>query len=156
NYLRQRANARTVHSYIVVDSKHHTRNIFFKIDNVIGADSNWPPADVIQRARVLFVDHFGLPGMIRAARLARAAGIPVVAGFERVSGPRFPKLLGLVDHLILSQTFAQELTGEKNPARAAKRLWTNKRELVAITCGSEGCWYLSSDNPDSVQHQPSY
>jgi sulfofructose kinase len=103
---------------------------------------------------VLFVDTFGLEGMIRAARLARAAQIPVVADFERGAGPKFSELLGLVDHLILSQTFAQKLTGASDAATAVKLLWTAERKVVAVTCGAEGCCYLSAGA--EMRHQPAF
>ena len=153
-HSRQRDGAGPVHSFIVVDESHHTRNIFFDSSNAVGADERWPDAKVIESARVLFVDDFGLEGMIRATRVARAAQIPVVADFESDTDPKFPELLGLVDHLILSQSFAQKLTGTSEPAEAAKLLWTKERKVVVVTCGAEGCWYLAGG--EQVKHQPAF
>jgi sugar/nucleoside kinase (ribokinase family) len=153
-HLRQRAEAGPVHSFIVVDQTRQTRNIFFDASQAVGADPDWPEARVIESARVLFVDTFGLDGMIRAARLARAAQIPVVADFERGAGPQFSELLGLIDHLILSQSFAQKLTGISDPAAAAKSLWTSDRAVVVITCGADGCCYLTAR--EGLKHQPAF
>ncbi len=153
-HLRQRPEAGPVHSFIVVDSARQTRNIFFDASKPNGAAAAWPEAPVIQSARVLFVDTFGLEGMVRAARLARAAQIPVVADFERTTGPGFSDLLGLVDHLILSQSFAHTLTGQSDPQAAVELLWTKERKLVAVTCGAEGCWFLEEGKP--AQHQPAF
>lgn len=153
-HAQQRAEAGPVHSFIVVDEERQTRNIFFDASKAVGADDQQPDAKVIESARVLFVDTFGLEGMIRAARLARAAQIPVVADFERGTGPKFSELLALVDHLILSQTFAQKLTGASDPATAVKLLWTAERKVVAVTCGAEGCCYLSAGA--AMQHQPAF
>lgn len=155
-YLIRRNAARPVHSVIVVDRTHQTRTIFFDLNGVMGADVAWPAEDVIRSARVLFVDHFGMEGMIRAARIARGANIPVVADLEDQASPYFADLLGLIDHLILSHPFATSVTGESDPTAAAITLWTHERNTVVITCGVEGCWYLTASRHDVPQHQPAY
>ena len=137
-----RAGARPVQSVIVVDERRKTRNVFHDGAGVVGADIQSPSKECIGSARVLFVDHFGVPGMIRAARVARGAGIPVVADFEDREGPRFAELLALVDHLILSESFACEITGTVNPTVAVSRLWNQRRSVVIVTCGAKGCVYL--------------
>jgi sugar/nucleoside kinase (ribokinase family) len=135
--------ARPIHSAVIVDESRQTRTIFYDLHGVLGAQPDWPEEDVIRSARVLYLDHFGVEGMIRAAQIARAAGIAVVADFESDQMPEFPQLLGLVDHLVLSREFGQKLTAQADPRAAAVRLWTNARQAVIITCGQEGCWYLS-------------
>jgi len=135
----RRAGALPIQSVIVVDEKRRTRTIFFGVDHVRGADARSPSSAVIRSARVLLVDNFGIPGMTRAARIARAAGIPVVADFEGADQDGFAKLFGLVDHLILSEEFAAELTGRNDPAAAAKSLWNAERNVVIVTCGANGC-----------------
>jgi sulfofructose kinase len=155
-YLLQREEARPVHSFIVVDEKRQTRNIFPNSLKTVGADDHWPEEEVIQSARVLLVDHIGVNGMLRATRVARRARIPVVGDFERVSGPEFAALLELVDHLILSQAFAQKLTAKAGPVDALKALWSQERQALVITCGREGCWYLDGADPEKPIHQPAY
>jgi ribokinase len=91
------------------------------------------------------VDHFGIEGMIRAARTARRAGIPVVADFERVASPQFTILLELVDHLVVSREFAESLTGGLGPPEVLRALWNPGRATVVVTCGAEGAWYLTRD-----------
>jgi ribokinase len=103
------------------------------------------------------VDHFGIEGMIRAARVALAAGIAVVADLETVPAEeRFAELLALANHPVVSLDFARRWTGHEHPAEAAKALWSDRREAVAVTCGAEGCWYLGSDDPGNPRHQPAY
>ena len=108
-----RPDARPIRSTIIVDRGRRTRTILYELGKTLGADPSWPPEDVIRAAKVLVVDHFGTEGMIRAARIARDAGIPVVADFESGDDPLFPTLLALVDHLILSRDFACKITGYK-------------------------------------------
>lgn len=155
-HLARRAGVRPIHSVIIIDPKRGSRNIFFDIAGVLGAAADWPPAAVIESARVLFADWFSVPGMIRAARVARQAGIPVVADFEQRGDPGFPVLLGLPDHLIISQSFATQLTGATEPRRALKKLWKKHHQLVAVTGGAKGCWYLSAENPARPRHQPAF
>ena len=104
---------------------------------------------------MLFVDHFGVEGMTRAAQIAHAAGIPVVADFESDRMPGFDGLLALVDHLIVSQEFAEKLTGESCAAVAAKQL-SRGRAATIVTCGSAGRWFLSQDEPTLTRQRPAY
>jgi sugar/nucleoside kinase (ribokinase family) len=92
--------ARPIHSTIVVDTTNHSRNIFWQLSGVVGAHPQQPNAEVIRASRVLFVDHYGTEGSIRAAHIAREAGVPVVADLERDNVPHFEELLSLVDHLL--------------------------------------------------------
>ena len=149
----RRDEARVVQSAIVADLGAGTRNIFFDLNNVVGAGDNWPPEELIRHTRVLLVDHIGMTGMIRAAQIARAAGVPVVADLEDDSAPGFAELLGLVDHLVLSHEFALRYTGQSEPARAAQELWQPDRALVAITCGAEGYWVSKGGQ---IVHHPAF
>jgi sulfofructose kinase len=148
--------ARPIHSTVIVAEAHKTRTILYDLENVCGVQPDWPHADLIRAARVLFVDHFGMEGMIRAARIARQAGIAVVADLESDERPEFAELLSLVDHLIVSDEFACKLTAKREPANAALALWTKERTLVAITCGARGCYYLDNGNCTAPRHQPAF
>jgi sulfofructose kinase len=154
SWLRRSADARPICSFIIVDEARQTRTIVFDIAGAVPAQPDWPPEEAIRSAGVLFIDHFGVDGMIRAARLARAAGIPVVADFERNEWPEFPELLGLVDHPIVSREFAERLTGERQPEAAVAKLWSAARQCVVVTCGADGCWYQGQDTP--VRHAPAF
>jgi ribokinase len=152
----RRSSARPIRSTILVDETHHTRTIFYDLAGTVGADTESPPAEVIRSARVMLIDHYGVEGMTRAARIAREAGVAVVADFERHEWPGFADLLALVDHLILARPFAERLTGAASAQEALARLWGSERQLVAVTCGGEGCWYRDIAAPDIVKHQPAF
>jgi sugar/nucleoside kinase (ribokinase family) len=154
-FATRRPDARPAHSTIVVDETHHTRTIFSSADGLLGADEFNPPADLIQSARVLLIDHHGMPGSRRAVALAREMGIPVVADFERNGGPGFEPLIEEVGHLIVGQDFAQEWTGQRTPQRACQALWSPNREVVVVTCGAAGCWYVARESI-SPDHCPAY
>ena len=154
-YLDRQADARPVHSVIIVDESRHTRTIFFDTDGAARARADWPPDDVIRAAGVLFVDHFGIEGMIRAAGVAREAGIPVVADFEDLpSNPRFAELVALADHPVVAIDFARQWTGCEHAGDAAAKLWNAQRQAVVVTCGADGCWYLGGNGLHSPHHQP--
>jgi len=150
------AAARVVHSTIIVGTDSGSRNIFFEDDGFIGAHDSLPTEEVIRGAKVLFVDHLGMTGNLRAARLARAAGISVVADFESDSHPLFREVLDLVDHLILSEEFARTITRRRTAAEATRALWQAERAAVIVTCGANGCWGASIETGPEPIHHPAF
>ncbi len=150
----RKAGLQPIHSVVLVDQSGGTRTLFYDINNIEGAQDEWPAEEIVRNARVVFVDGYGTPGMIRAARIARNLGHSVVADFESADSPRFDELLQLVDHLILSREFACSLTGATDPGDAAKQLWTDGRELVAVTCGADGSHFVIS--PGQLKSVPAF
>jgi sulfofructose kinase len=149
----RRAGGGPIKSVIIVGSASGTRNIFPRQPTHTGAHPELPAAAVIADARVLLVDHLGVPGMLRAAQIARAAGVPIVSDVERAE-PQTAELLALVDHAVLGADFAAQLTGSADVAAALRRLWLPSRSSVTITCGARGA-YFSTDG-QVVQHQPAF
>jgi len=152
----RRRGTRPFHSTILVEQANHTRTILLNTRDVAGADPAAPSEELIRGARVLLVDHIGMEGMVRAARIARAAGIPVVADLERDSGPLTHELIGLVDHLILPFEFARRLSGGSSERDIVRRLWTDARAAVVITRSEDGSWYQSTEEPGRFLHQPAF
>lgn len=148
--------ARVVHSIIIVGQDTGSRNIFFETGGLIGAHDTLPSEEVIRAAKVLFIDHYGMQGNLRAARIARAAEVPVVADFENADVSLFKEVLKLVDHLILSEGFALRLTGTTTPAAAALALWQPGRAAVIVTSGPAGCWSVSAEHNAAAQHHPAF
>jgi sulfofructose kinase len=134
-----------VHSTIVVGQDCGSRNVFFEDKGIIGAHDSLPDEKVIRRSKVLFIDHSGMCGNLRAARIARSAGISVVADFEDDASPLFREVLGLVDHLLLSEEFALQTTRKSDASEAALALWRPDRVAVLVTCGAKGCWSVSAE-----------
>lgn len=151
----RRRGPRPVQSVIVVDESAGTRTILYDVSGADGAHSRLPAREIIEASRVLLVDRFGVPGMIRAARIARAAGRAVVADFEYRQLPRFAELQALADHLIVSEGFACELTGARDAAEAVTQLWRADREVVVVTCGERGCWWRDEASTEP-QHLPAF
>ena len=154
HYLVRHPDARPIISTIIVGEKLSTRNIFFHLADISGADATLPDESVIRSAKALLIDHLGMEGMLRATRIARAAGIPVISDLELNVSSYFQELISLIDHLILSQDMATTITGETRPDAAALKLWDSSRHVVVVTCGAEGAWYLTQEG--IVRHQPAF
>jgi sulfofructose kinase len=145
--------AGVVYAIVMVDRCTGGRTILADSAAMCGPNQSFPSADLIRSARVLLVDRFGMPGMIRAARIAREAGIPVVADIERSTWPRLDELLALVDHLIVPRAFAESATGESDPARAVSALRSSHHACVCVTDGERGAWFAESAE---IQHQHAF
>ncbi|MBK8022067.1 MAG: permease [Chloroflexi bacterium] len=148
----QRPDARPIHAFIMVESASQTRTILYTVEGRTGADDELPDAETIRAAKVLLIDDVGTDAAMRPARIAREAGIPVVADFEWTDDRN---LISLPDHLIVSQRFAARVTGRATPAQAARALWNDDRTVVAITCGAEGCWSLTANDATPI-HYPAF
>jgi sugar/nucleoside kinase (ribokinase family) len=153
NSVLRRSGCGPVRSVIVVDESKSTRTIFYDASQVAGASPLHPPPEMICRARVLFVDRFGMRGMIRAARIARRARVAVVADLESHRVPHLGELLRLSDHLIVSERFACALTKAKTAANAVEKLWRKDRQVVIVTAGAGGCWFREAGGRQ-VRHWP--
>src|SRR5206468_11017982 len=46
-------------------------------------------------------------------------------------------------HLIVSQGFARKLTGKRSPEHAVRALAGAGHEVVVVTCGEKGYWYMN-------------
>lgn len=155
SHLIRRTEARPVQSTIIVDETRLTRNIFYNLNGAMGADALLPDANVIRAAKVIYIDHIGMEGMLRAAKIAHEADIPLVADLEGDDSPLFAELFSIIDHLILSKEFADKITNEHDPSIAARKLWNEHRDTVIVTCGVEGCWVLNAVDQAPV-HYPAF
>jgi sugar/nucleoside kinase (ribokinase family) len=111
-----------------------------------------PAAEIIRNAKVLFIDHYGMEGNLRAARAARRVGAAVVADFEDHEVPLFKEVLKEVNHLILSEELALRLARKRSAAEAASTLWQPSRSAVIVTCGANGCWSVSEGRREPHHH----
>jgi sugar/nucleoside kinase (ribokinase family) len=155
-HLVHESGARPIRSTIIVDESSSTRTILCDLNGVVGAAPDRPEESVIRSAKVLFVDNFGIEGMIRAAQIAREAGIPVVGDFSQAGSQDIEELLSLCDHPILSLDFARGVTSTGTPTDILEVLWNEDRNTVVVTAGSEGAWALSREGIESERHYPAF
>ncbi len=164
----RRAEARPIHSVIIVDRATGGRNIFFSMADVIQRPPEAMTADLIGRCRALFVDHKGIPGTLRAIELAHEHHIPVIGDVEGEPTPELLDLMGRIDHLVIGHELAGRVTGAAEPAdmvaalasprrrgpqRAADSLLGSPgRVCIAVTAGERGCWWSERGGP--VRYTP--
>jgi sulfofructose kinase len=139
----RRASGRPFHSIIIVCQQPPGRSILFSGEGVTEPSPAEVPEALVASARVLFVDHTVPQAALRAARLARTHGIPVVADIERASFPQIEEFLAAVDHLIVGLEVARQLTGEKEAAACVQALEPKAHAAVVVTAGEAGCWYAT-------------
>ncbi len=135
-----RDDAAAIRSTIIVDQNAGTRTIFFRRLGLVGAPPDAPSENEIASSRVLLIDHYGGAGNTRAIQIARRHNVPIVADFERANVPNWDEFFPLVDHLVISQGFAEKLCGEQSPAQAARALWNAERAIVVVTAGANGAF----------------
>lgn len=154
NLLVYHPDAGAIRSFVVIDTTHNTRNIFFQRPELVGTPLDSPDESEIAASRCVFLDHYGGQGNVRVCELARRNAVPVVADFERSDVPAWNDFFPLVSHPILSRGFASRLTGEEEPEQMARALWNANRETVIVTCGEDGCY--ATKNGREVAHFPAF
>ena len=152
--VRWHEDAGAIRAFVVVDTSHNSRNVFFKRPALVGTPPDTPREEEIAASRCAFVDHYGGEGTVRLCEIARRAGVPVVADIERSDVPAFEAFFPLIGHPILSRGFASRFTGESDPAAMVRALWNSHREVVVVTCGEEGAYF--SDDGRQVEHLPAF
>lgn len=151
---RRDAAAAPIRCTVIVDGQAR-RTVLYDLAGAVGPTKDWPPAEVIASCRVLLVDPLGVEGMLRAAQLARAAGIAVVADLEGPASAQVRRLARLADHLIVSRAFAAALSGVHDPPLQVQALARAHRNVV-VTCGRQGAWYAHRSESPKPLHVPSF
>ena len=100
--------------------------------------------DVICDARVVHVDDVDPDASIRAALVARAAGLPVTSDIEQV-GERTEELVDAVTIPIFAEHVLEPLTGEQDFERALRKLRRRHAGMLCVTLGARGAMLLDGD-----------
>jgi len=140
--LRVVAGAASQMAVIIVESRSGERTILWRRDPKLRRDPQTLKPEAIACGRVLLVDGHEIPLSLRAARLAREAGMPVVLDIDSVrDGSR--DLLALVDFPIMSETFAPRLTGKENLREALAEIQAiSPARFACATLGRHGALAL--------------
>jgi len=99
---------------------------------------------VVCDARLLHVDDVDIDTAIRAASMARAAGIPVTSDIERVDA-RTEELVAAVSIPIFAEHVLEQLTGEADFEQALRRLRQRHAGMLCVTIGARGAMLLVED-----------
>ncbi len=152
--VRRRADARPIHSVIIVDRQTGQRTLLYSHAGVVDVKPADITAEAVGACRVLLVDSTVAIAAHRAVDLAHRAGVPVVADLEHPDGAGVPELVQEVDHLIVGLDFARGLTGARKPEEMLHALWRPSQTACVVTAGDQGCWYLARETGGAVQHRP--
>jgi sulfofructose kinase len=102
------------------------------------------PPDVLTSTRVLHVDDVDQEAAIRAAQIAREAGVQVTSDIDRVT-PRTEELVSAVTMPIFAEHVPKALTGESDFERALRKLRRLNDGMMCITLGPRGAMLLDGD-----------
>lgn len=144
SYLRRAERAHSRVSHIAIDESTGERTIFWERDPRLDFPPRGITPEMLNGAGVLHLDSTDLRAALTAARLARQAGMTVVADLDTMA-PGIDRLLPLLDYPIVSSEFLAPATGERDPFRALERLARNSgARLVGVTLGRDGALVLSA------------
>lgn len=123
---------------ILVDARGQRTVLWAEDDRIRMTEADVDGA-LVAAGRVVHVDGNHLEASRRAAELGREAGRVVSCDLDRLE-PGTADLLALCDLAVVAPELALEATGERDPARAARRLGelAPNAALVVVTLGPEG------------------
>jgi sugar/nucleoside kinase (ribokinase family) len=98
------------------------------------------------------VDDTDQDAAIRAASIARGAGVHVTSDIDRVTS-RTEELVGAVTIAILAEQVPEALTGEKDLERALRKLRRIQPGMLVVTLGARGSMMLDGDR---VHYAPAF
>lgn len=110
------------------------------------------PPEVLTTARVVHVDDTDQDAAIRAASIARGAGVHVTSDIDRVT-PKTEELVAAVTIAIVAEHVPEALTGEKDLERALRKLRRLQPGMVCVTLGVRGSMLLDGDR---IYHEPAF
>jgi sulfofructose kinase len=135
---------------LVVDPRVHTRVTVGLIERTTGRRTlirgvpplarltpEEVPVAAVQAGRILHLDGYEGAAAVRAARLAREAGIPVSLDAEDATECR-EELFALTDILIVARALGERLTGCTEVLAILDRLETVGPSVVGLTLAAEG------------------
>jgi len=146
--VRRVAGARSGFSSIFMDRRGE-RMIVPKYDASLMAPPEAAPALAGCAAVMVDVRWPGAAGLALGA--AREAGIPGILDADVGPAEIIAELVGLASHVVASEGGAALVTGETDPARAARMLAEAHPGFVAVTAGERGCWWREGDQ---IRHTP--
>jgi sugar/nucleoside kinase (ribokinase family) len=128
---------------ILLDDREGERVVLWHRDPRVALAASEIDRDAIISARLVHVDDVDLDASIEAARLARAAGIPVTSDIERTTED-VTALLGAVTIPIFAEHVPLALTGETELPRALERLRQPHHAMLCVTLGARGALLLAA------------
>jgi Sugar kinases, ribokinase family len=131
-------------AYIIIDRATGERTVLWRRDDCLRISPAEITAEQITCARLLHIDGHDTAAVEHAARIARAAGIPVAVDVDTIYHG-FDRVLPHVDYLIASSEFPIQWTNESDPFRALEMIQKEyKMRVAAMTLGAHGSLALEA------------
>jgi sulfofructose kinase len=135
---RSHRGAATRQAIIVVDARSGRRVVLEHRDPAVALRPDELDSTLVTSGRVLLIDARDPPLSAAAAIMARDAGVPIVLDVE-APGAGVEALLGLVDVIVATASFATAVTGARGIGTAVARLAAMSGSAAVIaTLGAEG------------------
>ena len=129
---------------ILVDESSGERIVLWDRDERLVLRERELPVEAIGASRLVHVDDVDQEAAIRAAGLAREAGLPVTSDLDRLTD-RTPALVAAVTVPIFAEHMPPALTGEPDQERALRKIRAGHDGLLVVTLGQYGAMALEGD-----------
>lgn len=129
---------------ITVDDRTGERIVLWDRDDRLMLQAAELPEALIASARLVHVDDVDEESAIRAATLARAAGVPATSDLDRVTS-RTAELVAAVSIPIFAEHVVPALTGETDYERGLRTLRQTHAGMLCLTLGPRGSMMLVDD-----------
>ena len=129
--------ADTRYAVILVDEKSGERQVLWHRDPRLLLEPHDVTPALFAGAGVLHVDAVDEDASIRAAGLARDAGLIVTSDIDTVT-PRTSELLAAVTAAVVAEDVPAQLTGHRDIEAALRALRTRHDALLVVTLGTAG------------------
>jgi len=154
--IRRVPGASVLKAIVVAQPATGHRMIFFTREGREELDPSHVTEDVVRQTRVLHVDGFEPQAALKAARMARSAGVPVTMDLEG-NGAQAEALLAAGDYVIVPLEFCRARYGTADMAEAAAALFgeiaPSSARAAVVTAGTQGSYAVWKEGPF---HQPAY
>jgi sulfofructose kinase len=129
---------------ILLDQRNGERIVLWDREDRPPSNAMPLPRHVIATARLLHVDDVDQEAAIRAARIARDAGVPVTSDIDRLTD-RTDELIQAVTIPIVAEHVLPAITGESDPERGLRKLRARHDGTLCVTLGAHGAMLLEGD-----------
>ncbi|MEZ5401829.1 MAG: PfkB family carbohydrate kinase [Bryobacteraceae bacterium] len=138
DHVQVRRNTANQSAYIIIDRTTGERTVFWRRPEELRLEPEEIAEEMITCARMLHIDGHDTPAVERAARIARANGIPVTVDVDTVYHG-FDRVLTTIDYLVTSSEFPVRWTAENDPCRALEMIQNEYgMKVAAMTLGAHG------------------
>jgi sugar/nucleoside kinase (ribokinase family) len=131
---------------ILVDESSGERIVLWDRNERLALRARELPPEAITAGRLLHVDDVDQAAAIRAAKVARQAGLPVTSDIDRTN-ERTEELIASVSIPIFAEHVPEHVTGIHDPERALRKMREKHDGLLCVTLGARGALALDGDVP---------